>query len=147
MSSGRFSTRSRRPSKIRSRRAKSCTLICMRRVRMELISTESEVATGGPALRVSHPTTRLRSYGDALREALQQEMQRDNRVFLMGQGIDDFKGFYGTTLGLADDFGSERVFDTPLAEESMTGVAIGAALAGLRPVHMHIRMDFLLLAM
>lgn len=90
---------------------------------------------------------RMCSYGDALREALQQEMQRDERVFLMGQGIDDFKGFYGTTKGLAERFGSQRVFDTPLAEDGMTGVAIGAALAGMRPVHMHIRMDFLLLAM
>jgi pyruvate dehydrogenase E1 component beta subunit len=90
---------------------------------------------------------RIRTYGAALREALEQEMARDDRVFLMGQGIDDFKGFYGTTLGLAERFGGERVFDTPLAEESMTGVAIGAALAGLRPVHTHIRMDFLLLAM
>src|SRR5688500_18398521 len=74
-------------------------------------------------------------------------MQRDERVFLMGQGIDDFKGFYGTTKGLADEFGGDRVFDTPLSEDAMTGVAIGAALAGLRPVHTHIRMDFLLLAM
>jgi pyruvate dehydrogenase E1 component beta subunit len=103
-----------------------------------------ETNDGGTALRLSHPT---KSYGAAVREALEQEMQRDQRVFLMGQGIDDFKGFYGTTLGLAERFGHQRVFDTPLAEESMTGVAIGAALAGLRPVHTHIRMDFLLLAM
>jgi pyruvate dehydrogenase E1 component beta subunit len=95
------------------------------------------------------PTSKVRlcTYGDALREALAQEMQRDERVFLMGQGIDDFKGFYGTTTGLAEQFGGQRVFDTPLSEDAMTGVAIGAALAGMRPVHTHIRMDFLLLAM
>jgi pyruvate/2-oxoglutarate/acetoin dehydrogenase E1 component len=90
---------------------------------------------------------RLCTYGDALKEALEQEMRRDDRVFLLGQGIDDFKGFYGTTKELADEFGSERVFDTPLSEDAMTGAAIGAAIAGMRPVHMHIRMDFLLLAM
>jgi pyruvate dehydrogenase E1 component beta subunit len=90
---------------------------------------------------------RITTYGDAVREALQQEMLRDERVFVMGQGVDDFKGFYGTTTGLAEQFGSSRVFDTPLAEDSMTGVAIGAALAGMRPIHTHIRMDFLLLAM
>jgi acetoin:2,6-dichlorophenolindophenol oxidoreductase subunit beta len=90
---------------------------------------------------------RILTYSQALREATEQEMARDPRVFVMGQGIDDFKGMYGTTRGLADTFGPERVFDTPLSEEGMTGVAIGAALAGLRPIHTHIRMDFMLLAM
>jgi pyruvate/2-oxoglutarate/acetoin dehydrogenase E1 component len=87
------------------------------------------------------------TYSEAIREALEQEMARDERVFVMGQGVDDFKGMYGTTKGLAERFGPERIFDTPLSEDAMTGVAIGAALAGLRPVHTHIRMDFLLLAM
>ncbi len=66
---------------------------------------------------------------------------------LMGQGIDDHKGFYGTTLGLAERFGKHRVFDVPLSEEGTTGIAIGAAMSGLRPIHTHIRMDFLLPAM
>jgi pyruvate/2-oxoglutarate/acetoin dehydrogenase E1 component len=61
--------------------------------------------------------------------------------------VDDFKGTWGTTKDLHLKFGPDRVFDTPLAEDSMTGVAIGAALAGLRPIHVHIRMDFVLLAM
>ncbi len=87
------------------------------------------------------------TYAAAVREALEQEMARDPRVIVLGQGIDDFKGFYGTTTGLAERFGPQRVFDTPLSEDAMTGVAIGAALAGLRPVHTHIRMDFMLLAM
>lgn len=86
-------------------------------------------------------------YGEAIREATIQEMERDSRVLLMGQGVDDHKGFYGTTLGLAEWFGSRRVFDLPLCEEGTTGIAIGAAMAGLRPIHTHIRMDFLLLAM
>lgn len=90
--------------------------------------------------------TRMLSYSEAIREALEQEMRRDPRVFVMGQGVDDFKGFYGTTSGLAEQFNG-RVFDTPLSEDAMTGVAIGAAIAGMRPVHTHIRMDFVMLAM
>src|SRR5437016_3839561 len=74
-------------------------------------------------------------------------MTRDPSVIVLGLGVDDFKGLYGTTRGLQDEFGPERVFDTPLSEDGMTGVAIGAAMAGLRPIHVHIRMDFVLLAM
>lgn len=90
---------------------------------------------------------RILTYAEAIREATEQEMERDSSVIVLGQGVDDFKGFYGTTKGLVEKFGPERVFDTPLSEDAMTGVAIGAALAGLRPIHTHIRMDFVLLAM
>lgn len=88
---------------------------------------------------------RLVRYTDALREAVCQEMERDERVFLFGLDVDDHKGIQGSTSGLAERFGRERVFGTPLSEDAMTGVAIGAAMAGLRPIHVHIRMDFLLL--
>ena len=90
---------------------------------------------------------RLLTYVDALREAVQQEMQRDERVFLFGLDVDDHKAIQGSTRGLVDDFGAERVFGTPLSEDAMTGVAIGAAMAGMRPIHVHIRMDFLMLCM
>lgn len=90
---------------------------------------------------------RLLPYRDAIREALEQEMARDDSVIVLGMGVTDFESIYGTTRGLADRFGADRCFDTPVAEEGMTGVAIGAAMAGLRPIHVHIRMDFLLLAM
>jgi pyruvate/2-oxoglutarate/acetoin dehydrogenase E1 component len=90
---------------------------------------------------------RTLTYSEAIREAVAQEMARDPSVVVLGQGIDDFKGMYGTTRGLAERFGADRAFDTPLAEEGMTGVAIGLALAGMRPIHTHIRMDFMLLAM
>src|SRR3989441_12437399 len=90
---------------------------------------------------------RILTYAEALREATEQEMARDASVIVLGLGVDDPKPIYGTTRGLATRFGSERVFNTPLSEEGMTGVAIGAAMAGLRPVHVHIRMDFVLLAM
>lgn len=90
---------------------------------------------------------RMLTYTEAIHEATENEMARDPSVMVLGIGVDDFKGIYGTTAGLAEKFGSDRVVDTPLSEDAMTGVAIGAALAGLRPIHVHIRMDFLLLAM
>ena len=91
--------------------------------------------------------SRILTYAQALQEATEQEMERDDSVIVMGIGVDDFKGTWGTTRDLHLKFGRERAFDTPLAEDAMTGVAIGAALAGLRPIHVHIRMDFLMLAM
>src|SRR5580692_2962644 len=90
---------------------------------------------------------RIITCGEAIREAIDQEMALDERVIVLGQGIDDAKGMWGTTLRLQGKYGHDRVFDTPLAEDGMTGIAIGAALAGLRPIHVHIRMDFLLLTM
>lgn len=96
---------------------------------------------------MSSSAERILLYPEAIREALEQEMERDSSVFVMGLGVDDPKRILGTTGGLLEKFGPRRIFDTPLAEDGMTGVAIGAALAGLRPVHVHIRMDFMLLAM
>lgn len=90
---------------------------------------------------------RVLTYGEALREAQAQAMARDPRVVVMGQGVDDLGGIFGSTLDLHKEFGSARCFDMPLAEESITGIANGAALAGLRPVVVHARLDFLLLAM
>lgn len=90
---------------------------------------------------------RALTYAEAIHEATEQEMARDASVVVFGLGVDDFRGIYGTTAGLHQKFGGDRVFDTPLSEDAMTGVAIGAALGGLRPIHVHIRMDFLLLAM
>ncbi len=90
---------------------------------------------------------RVLTYAEAIREATEQEMTRDPSVVVLGLAVDDPKPIYGTTRGLATKFGSARVFNTPLSEEAMTGVAIGAALGGLRPIHVHIRMDFVLIAM
>ncbi len=87
------------------------------------------------------------SYVAAIREALELALTKDERVFVMGQGVDDPSGMFGITLDLHKKYGQERVFDTPLSENALTGVAIGAALAGMRPVYMHNRPDFLLLAM
>lgn len=90
---------------------------------------------------------RLIKYVDALREAFEQEMERDPSVFLFGLDVDDHKGIQGSTIGLQEKFGKDRVFNTPLSEDAMTGVAVGAAMAGFRPIHVHIRMDFMLLCM
>lgn len=90
---------------------------------------------------------RVLTYVNAIREALEQAMAADPDVFLFGLDVDDHKAIQGSTRGLVERFGPERVFTTPLSEDAMTGVAIGAAMAGMRPVHVHIRMDFLLLCM
>ena len=87
------------------------------------------------------------SYVEAIREATDREMSRDPSVVLFGLDVDDPKAIQGTALGLVQKHGPERVFGTPLSEDAMTGAAIGMALAGLRPIHVHIRMDFLMLAM
>src|SRR5256885_16149722 len=84
---------------------------------------------------------------DAVREAADLEMARDPSVVVFGLDVDDPKAIQGTTRGLLEKYGPERGFGTPLSEDAMTGTAIGMALAGLRPIHVHIRMDFLMLAM
>jgi pyruvate/2-oxoglutarate/acetoin dehydrogenase E1 component len=90
---------------------------------------------------------RTRSYVEAVREATDLEMARDPAVILFGLDVDDPKAIQGTARGLVEKYGPERVFGTPLSEDAMTGAAVGMALAGLRPIHVHIRMDFLMLAM
>jgi len=87
------------------------------------------------------------TYSEAIREGVRQALVLDDRVFVMGQGVDDPSGMFGATRGLQKEFGPKRVFDTPLAETALTGVAVGAALGGMRPVYFHNRPDFLLLAM
>jgi acetoin:2,6-dichlorophenolindophenol oxidoreductase subunit beta len=90
---------------------------------------------------------RLLNYSDAIAEALHQEMELDEQVFVFGLDVDDHKAIQGSTAGLVEKFGPMRVFGTPLSEDAMTGMAIGAAMMGMRPVHVHIRMDFLMLCM
>ena len=90
---------------------------------------------------------RTLSYVEAVREATDLEMDRDASVIIFGLDVDDPKAIQGTTKGLPAKYGNERVFGTPLSEDAMTGAAIGMALAGLKPIHVHIRMDFLMLSM
>lgn len=91
--------------------------------------------------------TRILSYIEAIREATDQEMHKDPSVVVFGLDVEDPKAIQGTLTGLLGKYGLRRVFGTPLSEDAMTGAAIGMALAGLRPVHIHVRMDFMLLGM
>jgi len=89
---------------------------------------------------------RVISYAQAINEALTLALDTDPGVFVLGQGVDDPLAMFGTTKGLHVRFGPNRVFDTPLSEEAMMGVSTGAAMNGMRPVFMHNRPDFMLLA-
>lgn len=87
------------------------------------------------------------SYQEAIREALREEMIRDNRVFLLGEDIGKHGGAFGVTRTLFDQFGPERVLNTPISENSIVGAATGAALVGMRPVAEIMFVDFSGLAM
>ncbi|MEO8956522.1 MAG: alpha-ketoacid dehydrogenase subunit beta [Ktedonobacteraceae bacterium] len=89
---------------------------------------------------------RVLTYRDALREAIREEMLRDERVFILGEDIAGYGGTYAVSKGLVEEFGEKRVRDTPLAEEVITGAAIGAALGGLRPILEIMTINFSLLA-
>ena len=92
-------------------------------------------------------TGRILGYSRAILEALTLALEKDPAVCVLGQGVDDPGAMFGTTKGLHEKFGRERVFDTPLSEEGMMGICAGAAMNGMRPVYMHNRPDFILLAM
>lgn len=87
------------------------------------------------------------TYAEAIREALRQEMRRDERVFLLGEDLGVYGGAFGVTYGLLEEFGEERVRDTPISEAAIAGAAIGAALTGMRPVAEIMFMDFITIAM
>ena len=86
------------------------------------------------------------SYAEALNEALREEMRRDDKVIVFGEDVGVFGGVYKVTKGLLEEFGPERVLDTPISEAAIAGTAIGAALMGLRPVAEIMYLDFLTLA-
>ena len=92
-------------------------------------------------------TQRTLKFSEALAEATVQAMEENARVFVMGEGVDDPKGAFGTTLAAFKYFGPRRVFDTPLSESAITGIGIGAAIEGSPCVMVHMRAEFLLLAM
>ncbi len=98
------------------------------------------VRKGGPG---THPA----DYRQALQEAMREEMLRDDSVYLMGEDIGLYGGAYGATKGLFQEFGGERVLDTPISEASIAGVATGAAMAGMRPMVEIMYVDFTPLAM
>lgn len=87
------------------------------------------------------------SYAEAIREALDDALALYPEMILIGEGVPDPKTIFATTEGLREKYGAERVQDMPLAENGMTGICIGAALAGMRPVLVHQRIDFALLSL
>ena len=82
------------------------------------------------------------TYREALKEAMREEMKRDEKVFQLGEDIGVFGGSYKVTSGLVDEFGPERILDTPLSEAGIVGAAIGAALVGVRPIAEIMYIDF-----
>ncbi|CAK0759278.1 Alpha-ketoacid dehydrogenase subunit beta [uncultured Gammaproteobacteria bacterium] len=93
------------------------------------------------------PEPRIISVAEAIREATDLAMERDSRVFVMGEGVTDPKAVFGTTAGLIERYGPERVLEMPIAENGFTGMAIGAAIMGRRPIIIHQRVDFALLSL
>jgi len=86
------------------------------------------------------------TYAEAIREAMTQEMERDDRVFLIGEDIGKYGGAFQVSLGMLEQFGPERILDTPITELALTGAATGAALIGMRPIAEIMFMDFTTLA-
>ena len=91
--------------------------------------------------------SKVLSYRDALHRSMQDIMAEQSNSIVIGQGVNDPTRIFGTTAGLLEKHGPNRIFESPIAEEGMTGVALGAGLNGLFPIMTHIRVDFLLLAM
>src|SRR5690625_3255071 len=87
------------------------------------------------------------AFRDALREAMQEEMRRDDRVFLMGEEVAEYNGAYKVSQGMLDEFGEKRVIDTPIAELGFAGIGVGAAQNDLRPIVEFMTWNFAVLAM
>lgn len=91
--------------------------------------------------------TATMTYREALRLALREELQRDEHVFVMGEEVGVFEGAYKVTAGLLDEFGADRIRDTPISEEGFVGAGVGAAMLGERPVVEVMTLNFLIVAM
>jgi len=96
----------------------------------------------------AEPATAVETtYREAVRKAIRDAMRRDDRVFLMGEDVGRYGGCFGVSLGLLEEFGEERIRDTPLSESAFVGAGIGAALAGMRPIVEIMTVNFSLLAL
>ncbi|NLI99880.1 MAG: alpha-ketoacid dehydrogenase subunit beta, partial [Bacteroidales bacterium] len=91
--------------------------------------------------------TKLMSVRDAINMAMSEEMRRDENVFLMGEDVGVFGGDFGTSVGMLEEFGKERIRDTPISENAISGAAIGAAMTGMRPIVDVAFMDFIVYMM
>ena len=98
-----------------------------------------------PPTKATTPTTT--TYREAIREAIRDALRRDQRVFLMGEDVGRYGGCFAVSLGLLEEFGPERIRDTPLSESAFVGAGIGAAVAGMRPIVEIMTVNFSLLAL
>ena len=89
---------------------------------------------------------RIITLRDALKEAMSEEMRRDENVFIMGEEVAEYNGAYKVTKGMLDEFGARRVIDTPIAELGFAGIGVGAAINGLRPIVEFMTWNFAVLA-
>src|SRR5690554_4477638 len=87
------------------------------------------------------------TYAEAIRLAMSEEMRRDENVFLMGEDVGIYGNAFGVTVGMFDEFGEERIRDTPISEAAIVGAAAGAAVTGMRPIAELMFMDFITIAM
>ena len=87
------------------------------------------------------------TYRQAIKDAMVEEMRRDERVFLIGEDIGTYGGAFGVSAGMLEEFGPERIVETPISEEAIVGTAAGAAMVGMRPIAEMMFMDFIMLAM
>src|SRR5207247_2597950 len=85
-------------------------------------------------IKIFMPESRELTLGEAVREAMAEEMRRDSRVFICGEDIAEAGTVFKVLTGLVDEFGTERVLDTPISEAGFTGIAVGAAMTGMRPI-------------
>jgi pyruvate dehydrogenase E1 component beta subunit len=111
---------------------------------MNPVEAPAEVSVAAPAEEAG---SQVMTYREALRLAMRQEMERDERVFVMGEEVGLFDGSYKVTAGLLDEFGPDRVRDTPISEEGFVGAGVGAAMMGERPIVEIMTLNFLLVAM
>lgn len=111
---------------------------------MAAVKQTSAVRNAGSPSEADHPEI---SYAEALNQGLRQSMELSDSVVVMGQLVDYSPGVFGSTSGLVEQFGEQRVRDFPVSESAMTAAGIGAAVAGMRPVLVHHRLDFMLYSM
>ena len=85
-------------------------------------------------------------FREALREAMNEEMRKDDKIFLLGEEVAEYNGAYKVSQGMLDEFGAKRIIDTPIAELGFAGIAVGAAMNGLKPIVEFMTFNFSLVA-
>ncbi|HRQ61850.1 MAG TPA: pyruvate dehydrogenase complex E1 component subunit beta, partial [Alphaproteobacteria bacterium] len=108
----------------------------------DILYSQGVVIEPPPFDEASFTETREMTVREALRDAMAEEMRRDESVFLMGEEVAEYNGAYKVSQGLLDEFGSKRVIDTPITEYGFAGIAVGAAFNGLKPIVEFMTMNF-----